>query len=464
MYIEQIYTKCLAQASYYIESNGEVAIIDPIRDTQVYLDKAKERGAKITYILETHFHADFVSGHLDLQEKSKAELLFGPQAETDFPKRNLNDGEVIALGDIKFKTLYTPGHTPESTCYLLVDAAGKNHALFSGDTLFVGDVGRPDLLDGKMNKEDLAAMMYDSLRNKIMPLADDVILYPGHGPGSSCGKNLGSETSSTIGTQKATNYALQEMSKEDFVETICSGISPAPAYFFEDAKLNKKGYPSLESLLEKGKDALTLKEFETLRKGGIQVLDTRNPDDFEMGFIPKSINIGLNGQFAIWAGTMLALNQPLLIVADAGKEEEVLVRLARVGFSKIEGFLKGGFETWRKAGNDLDMVISITPEEFALDYKHSDMVTLDVRKDGEWETSHLEDAIHANLQHLEEGLKSLDKSKEYAVHCAGGYRSMIAASLLKANGFTQVKNVYKGWSGIQEYDLPTLVSSKEVTA
>lgn len=461
MLVEQLYTNCLAQATYYIESDGEAAIIDPLRDTDAYVEKAAARGVKIKYILETHFHADFVSGHLDLAKKTGAEIVYGPGATTLYSIHEAKDGEVLKLGKISLEVLHTPGHTPESSCYLLKNEEGRDYCLFSGDTLFVGDVGRPDLLDGKMTKEELASMMYDSLNTKIKPLADEVILYPAHGPGSSCGKNLGPETFSTIGTQKATNYALQPMSREEFIHQVTEGITPPPSYFFDDARLNKSGYDSLEKVRVQGNKALSLEAFNEFRNQGVTVLDTRIPDEFELGFIPKSLNIGLNGQFAIWAGTLIPIHAPLVLVCEKGKEAETVTRLARVGFDQIKGFLDGGIETWMKAGRQLDMVISVSPEEFALDYKHEKPVVLDVRKASEWDTCHLEGATFGSLQDLEKQIPTLKKEDTYFVHCAGGYRSMIAASMLKAKGFDRVKNVYGGWSKIKELDLPKVMPAKQ---
>ena len=457
MYVEQLYTNCLAQAAYYVESDGEAAIIDPLRDTDAYLEKAAERGARIKYILETHFHADFVSGHLDLAKKSGAEIVFGPKADTSYPVHHAEDGEVLKLGKIRFTVLHTPGHTPESSCYLLKDETGKDYCLFSGDTLFVGDVGRPDLLDGKMTKEELASMMYDSLNNKIKPLADDLLLYPAHGPGSSCGKNLGPETWSTVGVQKASNYALQDMSREEFIRQVTDGISAPPQYFFDDARLNKTGYDSLETLIQNSNKALNLEETDKALQDGALILDVRVPDEFENGFIPGSLNIGLNGQYAIWAGTLIPLSQPLVLVCPKGKEEEAITRLARVGFDRILGFLEGGVDTWKNKGRDLDMIISITPEEFELDYKHSQVDVLDVRKPGEWETCHLDGATFGSLQELPKSVNSLNKDKTWYIHCAGGYRSMIAASMLKAQGFDRVKNIYGGWSKMKDLDLPKIM-------
>lgn len=450
MHIEQLYTNCLAQAAYYIESNGEVAIIDPLRDYEMYMEKAAERGAKIKYIIETHFHADFVSGHVDLAKKTGAQIVYGPTTQTNYPVHVAADGEVLKVGNINIKVLHTPGHTPESSCFLLQDENGKDHCVFTGDTLFVGDVGRPDLLDGVMTKEELAGMMYDSLHNKLLPLADDVIVYPAHGAGSACGKNIGKETFSTIGEQRANNYALQPMSKAAFIEAVTDGIQPAPAYFFKDAKLNKQGYATFDEVLTTGLKALTVAEFEEATKSGATIIDTRIPDVFELGFVPKSLNFGLNGQYAIWAATILDISTPIVLVAEPGKEQESIERLTRVGFDKIVGFLNGGFEAWVDADKRYDMVISIDDEEFVLDVKHTDVAVLDVRKPGEFNDSHIDKAQHFSLDGIAKNYASLDKNKEYLIHCAGGYRSMIAVSYLKAQGFTNVKNVWGGYGKIKE--------------
>lgn len=453
MYIEQLYTNCLAQAAYYIESEGEAAIVDPIRDIAEYLKKAHERGAKIKYIFETHFHADFVSGHIDLAKETGATIIYGPTTQTKFPVHVASDGEDFQLGKLKIRLLHTPGHTPESSCFLVFDEQGKEHAIFTGDTLFVGDVGRPDLLDGVMQPEELAGMMYDSLHNKIIPLADDVIHYPGHGPGSACGKNIGKETFSTIGAQKLANYALQPMSKNEFIKTITSGITPAPAYFFEDAKINKTGYAPLNEIVEKALKPLSVEDFFELSRSGHTVIDTRIPDQFEQGFVPKAFNFGLNGQYAIWAATLLDIHQPVIIVAEEGKEEESATRLARVGFDNIQGYLKGGFEAWKAEGKRYDMVISIEPEEFAMDYKLDEVHVLDVRKPSEWDNGHLSHATAFSLADMEKNMDNLDKEKTYYIHCAGGYRSMIAASWLKSKGIDKVKNVYGGFEKIKSTGL-----------
>jgi hydroxyacylglutathione hydrolase len=454
MFIQQLYTNCLAQAAYYIESDGEAAIIDPLRDYEMYIDLAQTQKAKIKYIFETHFHADFVSGHIDLANKTGATIVFGPTAQTGFKSHIANDGEEFLIGKIKIKLLHTPGHTTESSCYLLMDENGKDNAIFTGDTLFVGDVGRPDLLDGLMSKEMLAGMMYDSLHDKIMKLANEVIMYPAHGAGSACGKNIGKETFSTIGEQKHRNYALQQMSKEQFIAKVTDGIQPAPAYFFKDAKLNKQGYASFDDLMEKGLKALSVTEFEDEIKNSTTIIDTRIPDVFEYGFIPKSLNFGLNGQYAIWAATILDISQPIILVAEIGKEKESIERLTRVGFDNIIGFLDGGFEAWRNANKRFDMVISIDDEEFELDAKHTETTILDVRKVGEFNDEHLSKAVNFPLDNLKNDFKKLDVEKEYLIHCAGGYRSMIAASYLKAQGFHRVKNVWGGFEKIKTLKLP----------
>lgn len=451
MHIQQLYTNCLAQAAYYIESNGEAAIIDPLRDTEVYIKMAAERGAKIKYIIETHFHADFVSGHLDLANQTGAKIYYGPGAQTDFDVNIAHDNEILPLGNCQIKVLHTPGHTLESSCFLLIDEHGKNNALFTGDTLFIGDVGRPDLLDGIMTKEELAGKMYDSLHNKIMPIEDDVIIYPAHGPGSACGKNIGKETFDTLGNQKKNNYALQNISKEEFIKILTDGIAPAPAYFFEDAKINKKGAPPLEKILGKGSSLLNLEDFEKLKKDGAVVIDTREADEFENGFIPGAINVGLNGQYAVWAANIVSLHQPILVITTPGTENEAVTRLARVGFDQILGCLEGGFETWTKNEKRYDMVISITPEEFALDIKHTpNAEVLDVRKEGEYNNGHVAGAVHFTLADIPNKISELDPTKEYLIYCGGGYRSMIAASLLKTKGINKVKNVYGGFGLIKE--------------
>lgn len=450
MHIQQIYTSCLAQAAYYIESNGEAAIIDPLRDYESYIALAKQRGAKIKYIFETHFHADFVSGHIDLAKKTGATIVYGPTTKTGYTVHVATDGEELKLGNITFNVLHTPGHTPESSCFLLKDENKKDNCVFTGDTLFVGDVGRPDLLDGVMTKEELAGMMYDSLRNKLMPLADDVIVYPAHGAGSACGKNIGKETFSTIGEQKQKNYALQPMDKAKFIHLVTEGIQPAPAYFFKDATLNKQGYASFDNVLQTGLKPLSVAQLQEEIGAGATIVDTRIPDVFELGFIPNALNFGLNGQYAIWAATLLDIAKPIVIVAEPGKETESIERLTRVGFDNIKGFLEGGFEAWLNADKRTDMVISIDDEEFELDVAHTDVTVLDVRKPGEFNELHVDKATHLSLDGITKNYNTLQPEKEYLVHCAGGYRSMIAVSYLKAQGFKNVKNVLGGFGKIKE--------------
>lgn len=460
MYVEQLYTNCLAEAAYYIESNGEAAIIDPIRETDLYVELAKSRGARIKFVFETHFHADFVSGHIDLAQRTGAEIVFGSKAETGYETYKAKDGEEFKIGDITIRALHTPGHTPESTCYLLLDKNYQEYCIFTGDTLFVGDVGRPDLLDGKMSKEELAGMMYESLNNKIKPLADEIIVYPAHGPGSSCGKNLGKETYSTIGQQKATNYALQEMSKADFISALTDGLTAPPQYFFSDARINKMGYSSLDSVLTKNRVSLSVNQVVEEIKNGSLVLDTRTPDDFEKGFIPGAINIGLNGMFAIWAGTVLDITKKLVLVCDQGKEEESLTRLARVGYENVAGYLSGGFNTWLTSGNKIDLITSIEPDDLVKKVKENAIV-LDVRKISEAESGHIAGAIVLPLSDLQENIDLVNKEEPVYIHCAGGYRSMIATSILKSKGFTNVINVHHGWSKIKDFDFNISVGIPE---
>ena len=458
MYIEQLYTNCLAEAAYYIESNGEAAIIDPLREVSPYVELAKSRNSNIKYVFETHFHADFVSGHIDLSKKTGATIVYGPEAHTNYEVYNAKDGEVFSLGDISIKVLHTPGHTPESTCYLLRDKDGQDHAIFTGDTLFVGDVGRPDLLDGVMSKEELAGMMYESLNTKIKPLADHVIVYPGHGAGSACGKNIGKETFSTIGQQKAANYALQDMTREEFIAKVTDGMLPPPKYFFEDARINKMGYSPIEEVLAQNKAGLSIDEFKNQIASGALVIDTRKPDDFEKGHIAGSINIGLNGQYAVWVGTLINIAQPLLLVVEPGQEEEAVLRLARIGYENISGYLQGGIAAWDEP---LDTVKSIDADkvEEAINAGHE---ILDVRKPGEFEMAHIKGAEFTPLAGMPENLKGLDKQKTFIVHCAGGYRSMIAASIMKREGFAHTINVYGGFGAIKSTGIA--IESDEVEA
>ena len=461
MIIEQMYTNCLAQAAYYIESNGEVAIIDPIRDYQVYIDKAKANGAKIKYIFETHFHADFVSGHIDLAAKTGAKIIYGPSTITNFDAHIGKDNEIFQLGAIEIQLLHTPGHTLESSSFLLKDNNKQNYCVFTGDTLFVGDVGRPDLLDGIMTKEELAGLMYQSLK-KLTSLEDVVIVFAAHGPGSACGKNIGKETFSTIGEQKKSNYALQPMSEAAFISAVTDGISPAPAYFFKDAKLNKDGYINYDEVLKQGLQSLNIDQFKALvNSEKAVIIDSRLHDFFELGFIPSSLNFGLNGQYAIWAATIIDLHQAIVLVCKPGTEEESVQRLSRVGFDNIKGFLQGGIDTWKNANEKMDMVISISSEEFALDSKHNPKaVLLDVRKPSEYEKEHVLNATAMQLSEIPNRASELDPKAEILVHCAGGYRSMVASSILKKEGFINVKNVWGGFAKIKEEEVNIVAGSK----
>ena len=449
MYIQQLYTNCLAEAAYYIESNGEAAIVDPIRETEPYILLAKSRGAKIKYVFETHFHADFVSGHIDLAKQTGSTIVFGPLAETSYKVHHATDGEEFKIGDLTLRTLHTPGHTPESTCYLLLDKNYQEYCVFTGDTLFVGDVGRPDLLDGKMSSEELASMLFDSLNKKIKTLPDEVIVYPAHGAGSSCGKNISEEKWSTIGEQKKTNYAMGNLKKNEFVTALTESLSAPPPYFFEDARINKEGYESITLVMKKNLRSLPIEIFESEIKGGALILDTRESDKFEKGFIKGSINIGLDGMFAIWAGTILNIDRPLVIVCDEGKEEESISRLARVGYENIAGFLEGGFETWIKNNLAMETISSIDPKDFAIKAKGGVHV-LDVRKFSEAENGYVKNATVIPLDMLEKNQSVLNKNETLYVHCAGGYRSMIASSILKAHGFDKIVNIRNGWNKIKE--------------
>lgn len=453
MKIEQIYTGCLAQGAYYIESNGEVAIIDPLREVQPYLDRAEKDGAKIKYVFETHFHADFVSGHLDLAKKSGGQIVYGPTAQPDFDALIATDGQIFKLGNITIKALHTPGHTMESVCFLLSDEQGKDVALFSGDTLFIGDVGRPDLAQKAvdMTQEELAGILYESLHNKIMPLADDIIVYPAHGAGSACGKNMSKETTDTLGHQKETNYALQDMSKEDFVKQVVTGLMPPPKYFPLNVMMNKQGYDSIDTVLKRGKQALTPEAFEAAaNETGALILDTRDPQVFAKGFIPNSINIGINGGFAPWVGALIPnIKQELLIVAEEGKEEEVITRLARVGYDNAIGFLKGGCAAWIAAGKECDSITSITADDLAIAISKGANV-LDVRKESEYGSEHIIGAENVPLDFINERMTEVDKNKTYHIHCAGGYRSMIFSSILKSRGYENIVEVKGGFKAIKD--------------
>lgn len=453
MYIKQLYTGCLSEAAYFIESNGEAAVLDPMRDTEIYLQIAKERNVTIKYIFETHFHADFVSGHLELAKQTGAIIVYGPHTETKFPIHLAKDGEVFQLGKINIQTVHTPGHTLESTCYLLNDENNKPYCIFTGDTLFVGDVGRPDLSSGNLSKEELASIMYDSIHHKLIPLPDDVIVYPAHGPGSSCGKNIGTETQSTIGIQKKTNYAMQPQTREEFVTLVTQGLTEAPAYFSINAKINKEGYHDLNEIKARGITPLSISEFKTKAKDGCIILDTRNANEFTAGFIPGSIFIGLEGRFAEWAGSLLSFKEPIILITPEGKEEETVVRLARVGFDKTEGFLKGGFDTWKNAGEKTDLIIDIEADELAMDIPFDERLTiLDVRKFNEFAEGHVKDAMNLPLAEMTDvaQIAQLDEEMNIYVHCAGGYRSVIATSLLKRQGYHNLRNVLGGWNKIKE--------------
>ena len=456
MKIEQIYTGCLAQGAYYIESNGEVAIIDPLREVQNYIDKAQNDNATIKYIFETHFHADFVSGHVTLAEKTGAPIIFGPNANPNFKTHIATDNEVFKLGEITITLLHTPGHTMESSCYLLKDKDGKDYALFSGDTLFLGDVGRPDLAQkaAEITQEDLAGFLYDSLRNKIMTLADDVIVYPAHGAGSACGKNLSKETVGSIGNQKETNYALRaDMTKNEFIEEVTDGLLPPPAYFPMNVKLNKEGYGSVETIISEAK-AYDPKMFELVaNETNALVLDVRHHDDFSNGHIPNSIFIGLDGGFAPWVGALiLDSKQPILLVTPIGRETETITRLARVGYDNSIGFLNGGFESWKNSGFDVATINSITAEELQ-DKIEENALIFDVRKPGEYNAEHIENSTSTPLDFLNDHITEFPKEEPFYVHCAGGYRSVIAASILKARGFDNLIDVKGGYSAIQKTDI-----------
>ncbi|NND94039.1 MAG: MBL fold metallo-hydrolase [Flavobacteriales bacterium] len=454
MKVEQIYTGCLAHGAYYIESNGEAAIIDPLREVQPYIDMAESRGAKIKWILETHFHADFVSGHVDLSKKTGAPIVFGPTTmETGYDMIVAEDGQEFPLGNVKLKLIHTPGHTTESSCYLLIDENGKETSLFSGDTLFIGDVGRPDLAQkviAELTQDKLASMLYDSLRTKIMPLDDDIIVYPGHGAGSACGKNMSKETTDTLGNQKKTNYALNpELNREEFINEILTGLTPPPGYFPHNVLMNIGGYESIDEVVEHGTKALSPDEFETVaEETNAFILDTREAQTFAKGFIPGSYNIGLEGSFANWVGVVFQdVKQPLIIVADEGREEEVAIRLARIGFDNNQGFLKGGIKAWTDAGKSLDKIESINIEDLS---KVESANILDVRKESEFKSEHVLEAENAPLDYWRDSLAQIDKEKKYYVHCKSGYRSMIFTSILRALGYDKLIDINGGFEAIKE--------------
>ncbi len=458
MKIEQIYTGCIAQAAYYLESNGEAAIFDPLREVQPYLDKAQKDNATIKYIFETHFHADFVSGHLDLAKKSGGKIVYGPTANPEFESIIATDGQEFKVGDYTVKAIHTPGHTLESTCYLLIDQNGKHHGIITGDTLFIGDVGRPDLaqaMTDDLTQEKLAAYLFDSLRNKIMPLADDLIVFPSHGAGSACGKNMSKETTDTLGNQKSSNYALRsDMTKEEFTKELLDGLGAPPAYFPQNVMMNIKGYESLDSILEKSNIALSPREFEAVaNEGDIVILDVRHENDFVKAHIPNSIFIGIQGNFAPWVGSLLRdVNQKLILVAPEGREEETITRLSRVGFDHVLGYLNGGVEAWKNAGFETDSIHSISPQEFAEQLNPKSTV-VDSRKPGEYEAEHVENAINLPLDNVNENFQSVPKGDDFFLHCAGGYRSVIMASILKSRGIHNMINVEKGMNGIKQTEV-----------
>ncbi len=474
MFVQQLYTGCISESAYYIESNGIAAIIDPLRDIDAYLQLAKQRNATIKYIFETHFHADFVSGHLDLAAATGASIVYGPNTVTKFEVTVAKDKQVFEIGDTTLQVLHTPGHTLESSCYLLKDEAGKDHAIFTGDTLFVGDVGRPDLAqkDNEITIEDLAGMLYDSLHEKIIPLADDVIVYPAHGAGSSCGKNLGSETFSTIGTQKQTNYALQPQTKEDFIIAVTDGLAAPPQYFPINAKINKEGYESLDTVLANGLKALTVAAFkEQITTFEPVILDTRNATLFTQGFIPGAISIGLEGRFAEFAGSILPFDKAILLVCEPGTEKESIVRLARVGFENMIGHLAGGFDAWAKAGEPIDLIIDVEADELAMDLPFDpNMVIVDVRKISEFDKGHIKEALTIPLDELTDpaSMANFDDNQNIYIHCAGGYRSVIASSLIKRQGIHNIRNVIGGFKAISElsdkFDIEETAIAEEVKA
>jgi len=455
MKIEQIYTGCLAQGAYYIESNGEVAIIDPLREVKPYIEKANENNSKIKYIFETHFHADFVSGHVTLSKKTGAPIVFGPNAETSFDAIIAEDNQVFKLGNITITVLHTPGHTMESSVYLLKDEKGKDHAIFSGDTLFLGDVGRPDLAQksGSITEKDLAGFLFDSLRNKVMPLADDIIVYPAHGAGSSCGKNLSKETIDTLGNQKQTNYALRsDMTKEEFIKEVTDGLTPPPQYFPLNVKMNKEGYDDFQDVLKRSAQALSPDAFElAANETEAVVLDVRHQNDFAKGHIPRSIFIGLDGGFAPWVGALIAdVKQPILLITEQGREEEAIKRLSRVGFDQTLGYLKGGFNAWKNASKEYDTVSSIPVSTFKEDRERDAISVFDVRKEGEFLSEHLLDASNTPLNYINNHLAEYPSEETFYIHCAGGYRSMIASSILKSRGIHNFIDVQGGFAAIKK--------------
>lgn len=459
MQIEQIYTGCLAQGAYYITSDGEAAIIDPLREVKPYLERLQKDGVQLKYIFETHFHADFVSGHLDLSEKTAAPIVYGPNAMPSFKFISAEDGQTFKVGKISITVLHTPGHTMESTCYLLKDENGKDHALFSGDTLFIGDVGRPDLAQkaASMTQEQLAATLFHSLRNKVMTLGDDVIVYPAHGAGSACGKNMSKETVSTIGEQKKNNYALRaNMTEAEFIKEVTDGLLPPPAYFGANVAMNKGGYENFDKVLNQGMRSLSPAEFEVAaEETGALILDTRGNGEFWKGFIPQSVNIGLSGDFAPWVGALIAdVKQPLLLVTDPGKEEEAVTRLSRVGFDNVLGHLQGGFEAWVNSGKEVDTIQRITADQFAKEVVIGESKIIDIRKESEYAAEHVDEAYNRPLSLINDWVKDVQPEEHFYMHCAGGYRSMIAASILQARGYRNFTEVEGGFSAIAKTEVP----------
>jgi hydroxyacylglutathione hydrolase len=466
MYIQQLYTGCLSEAAYYIESEGEAAIIDPLRDIEEYLVLAKERKASIKYIFETHFHADFVSGHLDLAQASGAPIIYGPETETSFPIYRAKDGEVFKLGKLTIEVLHTPGHTVESSCYLLREANGKPYAIFTGDTLFVGDVGRPDLSSGNLSQEELASLLFDSLQEKIKPLPDNVIIYPAHGAGSSCGKNIGPDTYSTLGDERKSNYALLAESREEFIKAVTDGLNAPPQYFAVNARINKEGYESLEEIMENGLKPLNIEAFKKLIKDDDTIcLDTRLSTEFTEGFVPGSICIGLDGRFAEWAGSLLPFDKPFVLITDPGKEKETVVRLARVGFAQMRGYLDGGFKKWKSSGEPIDLIVNIDADELAMDLPYDlKLKVVDVRRETEFADGHLAGARNIPLETLSDPgtMAEFDDTDNIYIHCASGYRSVIACSLFKRQGIHNLHNIVGGWDEIKKIDGLDIVKEKSV--
>lgn len=468
MFIKQLYTGCLSEAAYYVESNGEAAVIDPLRDIEVYITLVRERKATIKYVFETHFHADFVSGHLDLAKATGAPIVYGPDTVTKFEAHISKDGEKFKVGNLTIEVLHTPGHTLESTCYLLKDENGKDHCIFTGDTLLVGDVGRPDLAQkgNEITVNDLAGMLYESLQSKIIPLSNDVIVYPAHGPGSSCGKKPGTDTHSTMGEEKQFNYALKATSKEAFLEAVTDGIPPAPQYFSINAKINKEGYDSLDAVLESSMTALSLSKLKKIMSDdNVIILDTRHTEEFMEGFVPGSVSIALNGRFADWAGSLLSFDAPMLLITEPGKEKESIIRLARVGLDKVQGYLDGGYNAWKKSGEQTDMIVNVEADELLMDMLFDkNLVVIDVRKPSEFAEGHLKDAVNIPLSEMTDpgSMANIEDHHNLYIHCGGGYRSVIASSLLKRQGIHNLRNVSGGWNKIKEQEKVEIVKEKSM--